>query len=399
MGIIRLPGLIDPHVHLRVPGGEYKEDFVTGTRAALAGGFTSLLAMPNTNPPLVSLQRLRIAQNLAREQSLCDVFLYAGAAEAYIPELAALAQEAIALKIYVNQTFGDLRLEGLSALMRVFEAWPAHKPICFHAEGESIAAALGLAQSYKRPVHICHVSRKDEIELIARAKRRGLQVSCEVTPHHLFLTEKDAARLGPLGDMRPLLQSEDDVQALWQAIGDGTVDCIGSDHAPHTYWEKLGFASSEACAIANAAGQGAEDILRVDIQEIDFNAAQASAAAGQKAHPPRLGPKPAPPGVPGLESTLPLMLSAVHDGQLTLERAIALMYTNPRRIFGLPEQPQTWVEVDTESSYSFPDHPLYTKAAWSPFAGRKVTGRVLKTVLRGRLLYQNGQITENKMES
>ncbi len=398
MASIRIPGLIDPHVHLRAPGGEQKEDFRTGTRAGLAGGFTTLLAMPNTNPPLVSLEAFNVAQNLSQKQSLCDVFLYAGAAEGFVSELDALAQQAVGLKVYMNQTFGDLRLTNLGALTRVVAAWPRGKPICFHAEGESIAAAIGLAASFGRAVHICHVSRKDEIKLIAQAKESGLQVTCEVTPHHLFLTEADAKNLGPFGDMRPLLASQADQDALWEAIASGVVDCIGSDHAPHARWEKLGYRSeAEWAASQDPENPGG---LRERGSDLPYKNGETREGTQKRLSLPyedkRSNPKlPSPPGVPGLESTLPLMLTAVAEGRLTLERAIELMHTNPRRIFNLPEQAETWVEVDPEARYTFPDHPLYTKCGWSPFEGRPVQGRVLKTVYKGRLAYSNGQIIES----
>jgi carbamoyl-phosphate synthase/aspartate carbamoyltransferase/dihydroorotase len=405
MASIRIPGLIDPHVHLRAPGGEQKEDFRAGTRAALAGGFTTLLAMPNTNPHLVSLEAFKIAQNLSQKQSLCDVFLYAGASEGYVSELKGLAELAVGLKVYMNQTFGDLRMTSLSALTRVVKAWPRGKPICFHAEGESIAAAIGLAASFKRAVHICHVSCKDEIELIARAKESGLAVTCEVTPHHLFLTEADAQALGPFGDMRPLLASQADQDALWEGIASGVVDCIGSDHAPHARWEKLGYPSEEVwqkeCSQEEEKnrdcqpmpfGRGTQAVASE--ARDDWNRSNLPSKRTYGKENMAADRKPSPPGVPGLESTLPLMLTAVAEGRLTLERAIELMYTNPRRIFNLPEQPYTWVEVDPDARYSFPDHPLYTKCGWSPFEGRQVQGRILNTVYKGRLAYSDGQIIE-----
>ena len=450
MASIKIPGLIDPHVHLRAPGGEQKEDFRTGTQAALAGGFTTLLAMPNTNPPLVSLQAFNVAQNLSQKQSLCDVFLYAGASEDHVSELAALALEAVGLKIYMNLTFGDLRLTSLAALTRVVAAWPRAKPICFHAEGESIAAAIGLAASFKRSVHICHVSRRDEIELIARAKSSGLQVTCEVTPHHLFLTEADARTLGPFGDMRPLLASQADQDALWEEIASGVVDCIGSDHAPHARWEKLGYQSEAEWQLERSQGEGKgrdcfanearndgnersgglresgsslpygnKDTggLRENGSGLPYENNEAREGTRESLSLPygnkdagglresgsglpyenenkAKDRKPSPPGVPALESTLPLMLSAVADGRLSLERAIDLMYHAPRRIFNLPEQPETWVEIDPDARYTFPDHPLYTKCAWSPFEGRQMQGRVLKTVYKGRLAYNDGQIID-----
>jgi carbamoyl-phosphate synthase/aspartate carbamoyltransferase/dihydroorotase len=202
---------------------------------------------------------------------------------------------------------------------------------------------------YDRNIHICHVARKAEIVLIADAKARGLKVTCEVTPHHLFLTEVDANRLGPLGDMRPRLGTQEDVDALWGHINT-TIDCIASDHDPHTLEEKGLAGKLEAIPIE------------------------------------------APPGVPGLESTLPLLLTAASEGRLTYGRIQDLLYTNPRRIYALPEQPQTWVEVDEKSAYVFPDHPLYTKCGWSPFESRRMTGRITRVVFKGNTVYQDGKV-------
>lgn len=333
---LRLPGLVDVHVHLRVPGGEHKEDFATGTAAALAGGFTQVLAMPNTSPPLATRPALDLALAAARCDARCDVGLYAGASPHYLDALPDLAADAVALKIYLNDTFGPLRVEDLPTLLACFRLWPRERIIALHAEGQSVAVAVGLAAAFGRPVHICHVSRREEIELIAAAKAQGLPVTCEVTPHHLFLTEADAAQLGPLGDMRPRLATQADQDALWDHIHD-TVDCIATDHAPHTLAEKA-------------------------------------------ASPP-------PPGVPGLETSLPLMLTAVAQGRLTLERLVALMADNPRRIFGLPDQPDTWVEVDLEHPYRIAAEGLRTKCGWTPFAGAEVVGRVQRVVLRRQVAY------------
>ncbi|HOT52458.1 MAG TPA: amidohydrolase family protein [Anaerolineaceae bacterium] len=339
-GLMILPGLVDVHVHLRSPGGEHKEDFRTGSAAALAGGFTTLLAMPNTQPPLVSLDYWRVAQNQAISQSLCDVFLYAGASAEHLDQLPLLSARAPALKIYLDQTYGPLRVRGLNVLERIMVGWNVDKPICLHAEEESVAVGIALAAVFGRHIHFCHVSRRSEIELIARAKERGLPVTCEVTPHHLFLNENDARRLGPYGDMRPTLASSDDQAALWEHIN-STVDCIASDHAPHTRAEKE-------------------------------------------------RPEGAPPGVPGLESTLPLMLTAVAQGRLSAGRLEELLARNPRRIFNLPEQAETWVEVDPEAEFVFPEHPLYTKCGWSPFEGMRLRGRITRVVLRGREVVRDG---------
>jgi len=237
--LTRLPGLADAHVHLRVPGGEHKEDFSTGTAAAVAGGFTTVLAMPNTTPPLTTRETLHTVQQQARAEALCDVHFYAGASPDHLDELPALAQETVGLKIYADQTYGPLRVNHLATLLCCFQTWPRGKPIAMHAEGRTIAVGIGLAAAFGQHVHFCHISRADEIALIAAAKARGLPITCEVTPHHLFLTAADAAHLGPWGDMRPRLATPADVDALWAHL-DTTIDCIATDHAPHTRDEKLG---------------------------------------------------------------------------------------------------------------------------------------------------------------
>lgn len=336
-----LPGLVDVHTHLRVPGGEHKEDFSSGTAAALAGGVTMVLGMPNTTPPLTTPEVVAETREKAQRSIYCDVGLFAGASPAQIELLPQLAPWTVALKIYLNDTFGPLRVEDLPTLMACFQSWPREKLIAMHAEGPNVAIGIGLAAAYRRAVHFCHISRRDEIQLIAAAKGAGLPVTCEVTPHHLFLTEADAARLGPLGDMRPRLVTPDDVEALWQHL-DSTIDCIATDHAPHTLAEK----ASET----------------------------------------------PPPGVTGLETALPLMLTAVHEGRLSLDRLLDLMVNNPRRIFGLPTQTDTWVEVEQGPRYLLSNEGLQTKCGWSPFSGMEVTGRVRGVILRGEEVFRDGQV-------
>ncbi|MBN1991553.1 MAG: amidohydrolase family protein [Anaerolineae bacterium] len=344
--MLKLPGLIDVHTHLRVPGGEHKEDFATGTAAALAGGFTLILAMPNTTPPLASLEVLQETRQKAQQAIRCDVGLFAGAGPGQLDQLPRLAPYAGALKIYLNETFGPLRVVELSALMTCFRTWPRSKIIAMHAEGQSVAVGIGLAAVYQRPVHFCHISRKAEIELIAAAKRQGLPVTCEVTPHHLFLTQAHSDLLGPLADMRPTLAHQTDVAALWAHLS-ATIDCIATDHAPHTLAEKH---SSQP-----------------------------------------------PPGVPGLETALPLMLTAVQEGRLTLERLIELMATNPRRIFNLPAQADTYVEVDPQAQYTISNQDLQTKCGWTPFAGMIATGRVQRVILRGETVFDVSQAARRRV--
>jgi carbamoyl-phosphate synthase/aspartate carbamoyltransferase/dihydroorotase len=296
--------------------------------------------MPNTTPPLTTPATLDVALSAAERDARCDVGLFAGASAEDVALLPALAPRAVALKIYLNDTFGKLRVDDLPTLVACFKSWPREKLIALHAERQSVAVAIGLAATYDRPIHIVHVSRREEIELIADAKGRGLPVTCEVTPHHLFLSAADAARLGPLGDMRPVLGSAGDVAALWAHLNDA-IDCIATDHAPHTLAEK------------------------------------------RSAEPP--------PGVPGVETSLPLMLSAVADSRLTVERLTALMHDNPRRIYGLPEQPDTRVEVDM-AAWTIPAGGWRTKCGWTPFAGLRAGGRVRRVVLRGRTVFEEGEV-------
>ncbi len=332
---MRLPGLIDAHVHLREPGGTHKEDLSTGTAAALAGGFTQVLDMPNNTPPAIDAATLHDKRALAQGRVYCDVGFYLGASSSGPlpgPDVAAISA---GLKVYLDSTFGPLRLTDLGRLQDYVSVWPQTKPIVFHAEGTSVAVAIALGALWQRPVHLCHISRAAEIRLIRRAKERGLAVTCEVTPHHLFLSEDDALRLGALGDMRPTLASQDDVAELWRNLD--VIDILATDHAPHSEDEKL------------------------------------------SAKPP--------PGVPGLETALPLMLTAVAQGRLSMERLTDMMYTTPQRLFGLPSQPDTWIEVDTDERWCIPAAGFVSKCGWSPFSGRQVQGRVRQVMLRGELVY------------
>ena len=340
MAQIKLPGLVDVHTHMRVPGGEHKEDFDTGTAAALAGGVVTVLAMPNTSPPLTNTEAMREAMAIAARTTRCDVGIFAGASSEDIDFLPALGQQAPALKIYLNDTFGKLRVDEVPTLAECFKRWPRDKMIAFHAEKQSVAVAIGLSAIYDRPIHLCHISRKEEIELIADAKMRGLQVTCEVCPHHLYLNQEDAERLGPYGNMRPLLGSKADVQALWDHLG-STVDIIATDHAPHTHEEK-----------------GADN----------------------------------PPGVPGVQTMFPLMLKAVQENRLSMARLIEMMATKPREIYNLPEPADTWIEVDTEVSWVIRNEDQLSRCGWTPFAGWEMTGRVERVVLRGQTVFANGKV-------
>lgn len=350
MTTIRLPGLVDAHVHLREPGYEHKEDFLSGTAAALAGGITTVLEMPNTRPPTATPEAFREKARRAAAKAVCDVGLFVGATTDHLDAYLPVAHQACGLKIYVSETFGSLRIEDLGLLHRFFRTWaerrkdpttPRLGPIAVHAEDLMLPVCLALSSLYEVALHVVHVSRRSEIELIRRAKERGWPVTCEVTPHHLFLSQADLPRLGPRGDMRPRLGTPDDVAALWEHLD--VVDIFATDHAPHTLAEKF-------------------------------------------------GPNP-PPGVPGVETMLPLLLTAVHQGRLELADILARCADGPRRIYGLPEQPDTFIEVDMDAAYVLTDEAMHTKVRWTPFAGMEVRGRVERVVLRGVEVYRDGTVT------
>lgn len=335
-----IPGLVDAHVHLRDPGLTHKEDFWTGTCAALVGGVVTVLDMPNNLSPVVNPERLSEKRRIAKEKAVCDYGFYFGADRENFTKHQEIINEVCGLKIYLDVTTGSLLVDNLFTLMRHFQSWPGGKPICVHAEDLSVAKVLGLAAIYRKHVHFCHVTQKSEIQLIKKAKEVGLPVTCEVTPHHLFLTEEDEKSLGPFGKMKPPLRTAEDVDAIWRNLD--VVDVVASDHAPHTKDEKLS--------------------------------------------------KNPPFGVPGLETTLPLLLTAVSQNKLSLERLVELVSINPARIFGIKQDKTSYVEVDLHESYVIKNSDLRTKCGWSPFEGKRVTGRIRRVFLRGQKIYENGEI-------
>ncbi len=338
---MRIPGLIDVHTHMREPGAPHKEDWSSGTAAALAGGFTIVLAMPNTQPPITDAETLAVALAAARAGARCDYAQYLGAGLANTASAAGLAPRAAGLKMYLDQTYGPLRLDELTLWMAHCASWPRQAPLVAHAEGRTLAAAILVASLYGRPIHLAHVSTREEITLIRKAKERGLAVTCEVTPHHLFLSREDIPALGAgRGEVRPRLGSPDDVRALWENLD--VIDCFATDHAPHTAGEKDG------------------------------------------TNPP--------PGFPGLETALPLLLTAVAEGRLAMDDLLLRLVTNPRRIFGLPEQQDTWVEIDAGATYELHAASLHSRGGWTPFEGYRARGRVASVTLRGQEAYRDGRI-------
>lgn len=363
-GLLVFPGLIDPHVHLREPGSEHKEDLLSGTRAALAGGFTTVLAMPNTHPALTDRETLAQALALAASKAVCDVGFFVGAT-ADNAEQAAELGNVVGLKLYMGSSTGSLLVADLAGQAAHFERYSG--VVAVHAEDEeavahfaklgqrrppicaslAVSRAIALAERFGTRLHICHVSTAHELALIRDAKARGVKVTCEVTPHHLFLTAEDETRLGALGQTNPPLRAQKDVDALRENLD--VVDCIATDHAPHTLEEKR-------------------------------------------------GPTP-PSGVPGLETALPLMLTAALEDRLPLAEIARLMAQGPAYVFGLgckgsiaPGYDADLTLVDAEVERAIGEQPMQTKCGWSPFEGHKVKGYVKQVFLRGKVVYADEEI-------
>lgn len=345
MATIKIPGLIDTHVHLREPGWEHKEDFETGTKAAVAGGYTWVIDMPNNPHPIVNPEALANKISLAKGRIYSNLGFHFGANLESTKYFEEVSKKAFALKVYMNHTTGPLLVEEQPDLEAIFSAWPKDRPIMVHAEGETLNKAITLAKQFGNQLHVCHVSLKMQVDAIRNAKKEGLKISSEVGCHHLFLTEKDVEKLGSFGMMRPPLATREDQEALWEGINDGTIDTIASDHAPHTKEEK----------------SNPEKVVN---------------------------------GVPGLETSLPLLLTAVNEGRLSIEKLIEITSTNPRRIFNIPEQPDTYVEIDPTIHYTLNAKRLYTKCGWTPFEGMKVRGKIKRVILRGEVVFNDGEVLD-----
>ncbi len=372
-GQLVLPGLIDSHVHFREPGGTHKEDFLSGTRAALAGGVTTILDMPNTQPPTDSRERLAEKAALAASKAIVDYGFYLGATESNVEEAAAASDAVAALKLYMGSSTGSLLVTEFAPLYRHFSTFPLHKPIVVHAEDEqslkyfgslhprdhnrarpalsaqiAVSRALAIAEKTGRALHIAHTTTARELELIQEAKQKGVHVTCEVTPLHLFLSEEDQHRLGNSGKVNPPLRAESDRAALWTYLD--TIDTIATDHAPHTRAEK---------------NQPYEQ---------------------------------APSGMPGVQTMLPLLLTAASEGKVTLNEIVKRCVVHPARIFGLKTKgaleigkDADIVLVNPDVEYELTDEQMLSKCGWTPFAGRKVTGRIEQVFLRGSPAYDRGK--------
>ena len=343
MPLVKIQGMIDPHTHLRDLDWANKATFTSETQAAIASGYWAVFDMPNTAPSTTGESRLNDKLDRLDRGAHCDWGVYFGASQTdNSAEYEMIASRVCGLKMYNNSTTGDLLIRRQTDRERHYGAWFTNKMIAVHAEEETVRAILALVRKYRQPTHFLHISSALEIALLTEAKEDGLPVSIGVCPHHLFLTIDDLPSLGPYGLMKPELKTKHDQQALWRAIELGVVDIIESDHAPHTFAEK------------------------------------------ESANPPY--------GVPGLETTLPLMLRAVADGRLSLEQAINMQSLNVQRIWRISPLPKTYTVVDTDHSFVIERDKLRTKCGWSPFEGLRAHGKILEVWIRGHLVFDGENV-------
>lgn len=346
-GLLIFPGLIDPHVHFRDPGATQKEDFYTGSSAALAGGVTTVLDMPNNTPPTVSYKTLVEKIKIAKQRAVCDYGFNFGATSDNVKEFVKVRNKVSGIKMYLNPTTGPLLLSSLTDVIPTFKNW-RERPILVHAEGRTVAEVIGLVSLFKKQVHFCHIGA-EELALIIEAKKKGLPITCGVTPHHLFLSTEEGEKLGTFAKMKPPLIPRKQVSFLWKNLK--FIDLMETDHAPHTLEEK-NKPSNEA-----------------------------------------------PYGVTGLETYLPLLLDANRLNKIGLKEIVQKTSENPAKIFRLKNKGKIqkvfdadFAIVDPDKSYTIRNEDLKTKCKWTPFNGRKVKGKVVATFLRGNLVYKDGEI-------
>lgn len=372
-GLTAMPGLYDMHVHLRDPGQTYKEDIITGTAAALAGGITGCACMPNTTPRIdtaetihyiiekaaptgVSVNPVACITNSMQGKELCDYEALKNAGAIAVSD--------------------DGRPVENAEMMRqaLIHAYKVHVPVISHCEDLSIinggiinqgevseqlqvkgmdrsseeyitAREMILAASTHTAIHIAHVSTKGCVDMIRFAKSQGVQVTCETCPHYFLMTEKEVLTRDADYRMNPPLRTEEDRQAILEGLLDGTIDCIVTDHAPHSPEEKSDFLN-------------------------------------------------APNGVIGMETSLAATLTLVHENKMTLPEVVQKMAINPRRILNLPQEKiqegnkATLILVDLNHKWIVDPEKLHSKAKNAVWKGRELTGKTMYTIVNGAIRYQ-----------
>jgi dihydroorotase len=400
-GKLVLPGFIDAHVHFRDPGLTVKENFFTGSAAAAAGGFTTVLDMPNTVPPTNNPQAFKEKMEIASRKSLVDFGLHAGVANlSHIKELVKL--KPASFKIFMDLVDDDGLMEAFSAINDVqkislcevsgnpneisdepVNEIQDHPLISLHAEDpevvhqctekmekkgsdpelyararppnaeiEATRKALSMAGKFKQRIHFCHVSTKKSLKLIIQAKNRGLNVTSEITPHHLFLDSDYLEKYGNLAKTNPPLRDDENRLTMNYLP---QIDIMGTDHAPHTLEEKK------------------KDVWN------------------------------APPGIPGLETILPLLLTQLNQGKISVRSIKRLLCENPAKIFSIPHKgfiaegmDADLVVVDIKKEGVVDPNNFQSKAKYSPFKGFKTKGMQVMTMVRGKLVMEEGEIRDNQ---
>ena len=381
-GLLVMPGVIDTQVHFREPGMEHKEDLESGTRSAILGGVTTIFEMPNTNPTTTSKEALEDKLERAAGRAWCDYGFFVGASAENLDELGnlELLPGSPGIKIFMGSSTGSLLVGDDDMVKKALKNGirrvsvhsedeprlrerkehfasstnPADHPLIRDAESARLSTErlLRISEETGRPVHILHVSSLDEIPLIRRAKRQVGRVTAEVTPQHLYFHGPEAyEKLGTHAQMNPPIRSKEHQDALWAALADGVFDVFGSDHAPHTLEEKA------------------------------------------KPYPQ------SPSGMPGVQTMLPVLLTFVSQGRLTLEDIARMGSENPARLFGLRDKgtisegfDADLVLVDPKRKTVFERSMVASKCGWSPYEGDTFTGWPLRVILRGRTVMQEGHV-------
>lgn len=378
-GLHLLPGVIDTQVHFREPGDEHKEDFESGSRAAVLGGVTAVFEMPNTSPPTTTVETFTDKIERAAGRMWCDFAFYIGASADNVRNLGWLERlrGCCGVKVFMGSSTGDLLVADDEVLAAVLQN--GRRRVAVHSEDEfrlkarmnlrrrgdpashaewrdeetavrSTRRLLELARIIGRRIHVLHVSTGTEMAMLAENKDIA---TVEVTPQHLSLVAPDCYRiLSTRSQMNPPIRDESHRKLLWGALLGGVVDVIGSDHAPHTREEKA------------------------------------------KPYPD------SPSGMPGVQTLVPLMLNHVNDGRMSLLRFVDLTSAGPARVFGIAGKGRVAVGydadftlVDMKAERRVEDDWIASKCGWTPYAGLTLKGWPLVTIIRGRLVMQEGEVT------
>lgn len=342
-------GIIDAHTHMREPGLTHKEDFNSGSKAAARGGVTTFLDMPNTIPNTITKENLIQKKLMILGKSYVDYgFHFGGSKTDNSEEIKLIKNEAASTKIFLNASTGNMLVEDDKILEKLFEA---SKIVTVHAEDKMADKAIEIAKRTGTVLYLCHLSLASEIDSLKKAKDTGMKIYGETTPHHLFLNIENINENNKmLLRMKPELKEKRDNEALWKAIKDGTIDTIGTDHAPHLITEKLA--------------------------KLTF-------------------------GIPSVEHSLELMLKKVKDSSIDLKLLTKIMSENPAKIFGIKNKgilkegyDADFVIIDLNDESEITKEEIITKASWSPYVEFRRSGRVLMTILRGNIVYKYDSKTD-----